>query len=92
MSAVTRRTLDGKNPNGWIPEQKISVAEAVRSYAWTAAYATFEENTKGSVTPGKLADFVVLSDDIFSMPPEQIERVEALCTVVGGKIVYRKAI
>ena len=89
-SAVTRRTLDEKNPDGWIPEQKISVAEAVKAYTWTSAYAEFAEDTKGTIAPGKLADFVVLSADIFNMPPEKIEKAEVVCTIVGGRIVYEK--
>jgi predicted amidohydrolase YtcJ len=89
-AAVTRRTLDGKNPGGWIPEQKISVAEAVKSYTWTSAYAEFAENVKGTISPGKLADFAVLSSDIFSVPPEQIEKAEVACTIVGGRIVYEQ--
>lgn len=89
-AAVTRRTLDGKNPGGWIPEQKISVAEAVRAYTSTSAYAEFAENGKGTISPGKLADFVVLSADIFNIPPEQIEKAEVVCTVVGGRIVYEQ--
>jgi predicted amidohydrolase YtcJ len=89
-AAVTRRTLDGRNPGGWIPEQKISVAEAVTAYTRTSAYAEFAEDIKGTIAPGKLADFVVLSADIFDMPPEQIEKVEVVCTVVGGRIVYER--
>ena len=65
-AAVTRATLDGKNPNGWFPEQKLTVAEAVEAYTMGSAYAEFQEKDKGSITPGKLADMVVLSDDIFS--------------------------
>src|SRR6266478_2212372 len=71
-AAVTRRTLDGKNPNGWIPEQKISVEEAVRAYTVGSAYAEFEDNVKGSVTPGKLADLVILSNDVFKIDPREI--------------------
>lgn len=90
-AAVTRRTLDGKNPGGWIPEEKITVKEAVKAYTWTSAYAEFSENVKGTIAPGKLADFVVLSADIFDMPPEQIEKTEVACTIVGGRIVYEKS-
>jgi hypothetical protein len=89
-AAVTRSTLDGKNPGGWIPEQKISVAEAVKAYTSTSAYAEFAENGKGTISPGKLADFVVLSADIFNIPPEQTEKAEVVCTVVGGRIVYEQ--
>jgi predicted amidohydrolase YtcJ len=86
-AAVTRATLDGKNPNGWFPEQKLTVAEAVEAYTMGSAYAEFQDREKGSITPGKLADLVVLSDDIFTIPPEQIRNVKVLKTLVGGKIV-----
>jgi predicted amidohydrolase YtcJ len=87
-AAVTRATLDGKNPNGWFPEQKLTVAEAVEAYTMGSAYAEFQESVKGSITPGKLADMVVLSDDIFSIDPAKIRDVKVLKTVVGGKIVW----
>lgn len=89
-AAVTRRTTDGANPNGWFPEQKISVREAIRCYTINNAYAAFEEKEKGSITVGKLADFVVLSDDILAIDPVKIESVEVEMTVLGGKIVYQK--
>src|SRR5205085_2159060 len=73
-AAATRRTLDGKNPGGWIPEQKITVEEAVRAYTVGSAYAEFAENVKGTITPGKLADMVILSDDIFKIDPVEIEK------------------
>lgn len=88
-AAVTRRTLDDKNPNGWIPEQKITVEEAVRAYTVGSAYAEFQENAKGTLTVGKLADFVVLSDDIFAVNPVEIRNAKVLTTVVDGKIVYQ---
>ncbi len=87
-AAVTRRTTDGANPNGWFPEQKISVREAIECYTINNAYAAFEENKKGSISVGKLADFVVLSDDILSIDPVKIADVKAEMTVLGGKIVY----
>lgn len=86
-AAVTRRTLDGKHPDGWIPEQKITVEEAVRAYTMGSAFASFDDAIKGSLKPGKLADFVVLSDDIFSIDPEKIRDVKVLATVVGGRLV-----
>jgi predicted amidohydrolase YtcJ len=86
-AATTRRTLDGKHPDGWTPAQKITVAEAVTAYTMGSAYASFEESEKGSITPGKLADFVVLSDDIFSMPPEGIEKVKVYLTIFDGKLI-----
>jgi len=89
-AAVTRRTTDGANPNGWFPEQKVTVQEAVEAYTISNAYAAFEEKEKGSITPGKLADFVVLSDDIFQIDPVAIETVKVEKTIVGGKIVYQR--
>jgi predicted amidohydrolase YtcJ len=87
-AAVTRATLDGKNPNGWFPEQKLTVAEAVEAYTMGSAYAEFQEKEKGSITPGKLADMVILSDDIFSIDPAKIRDVKVLKTFVGGKMVW----
>lgn len=87
-AAVTRATLDGKHPEGWFPEQKLTVAEAVEAYTMGSAYAEFQEKEKGSITPGKLADMVLLSDDIFSIDPVKIREVRTLKTIVGGKIVW----
>ncbi|MCI0708343.1 MAG: amidohydrolase [Ignavibacteriae bacterium] len=89
-AAVTRRTLDGATPNGWIPEQKINVKQAVRAYTIDNAYAAFEENTKGSIEVGKLADLVVLSDDILKIDPVKIENVLVDMTVLGGKIIWER--
>jgi predicted amidohydrolase YtcJ len=89
-AAVTRRTIDGRNPGGWYPEQKITVAEALSAYTAGAAYAAFEENLKGTLEPGKLADFVVLSADPLASPPEEIQKIEVERTVVGGKVVYSR--
>lgn len=91
FGAVTRRTLDNKNPGGWVPEQKISVAEAVKAYTWGSAYAAFSEKEKGSLDPGKLADLVVLSADIFAIPAEQIGDVKVMTTMVGGKVVFNRS-
>jgi predicted amidohydrolase YtcJ len=90
-AAVTRATLDGKNPDGWFPEQKLSVAEAVEAYTMGSAYAEFQEKEKGSITSGKLADMVVLSDDIFSIDAAKIRGVKVLKTIVGGKTVWDAA-
>jgi predicted amidohydrolase YtcJ len=87
-AAVTRATLDGKNPNGWFPEQKLTVAEAVEAYTTGSAYAEFQEKEKGSITPGKLADMVLLSDDIFTVDPAKIRDVTVLKTIVGGRVVW----
>lgn len=88
--AVTRQTRNGKNPGGWIPEQKISVEEAVKACTWNGAYAGFSEDTKGSITKNKLADMVVLSRNIFTIPPEEIKTAHAAMTLFSGKIVYRR--
>ena len=87
-AAVTRRTLDGKNPGGWIPDQKISVEEAVRAYTSTGAWAEFSEREKGTLEPGKLADVIVLSGDIFRIPPEKIWDAKVILTVAGGKTAW----
>jgi predicted amidohydrolase YtcJ len=89
-AAVTRATLDGKNPNGWFPEQKLSVAEAVEAYTMGSAYAEFQEKEKGSITTGKLADFVILSDDIFKIDPATIRDVKVLKTFLGGKLIWEE--
>ncbi|MGA7342088.1 MAG: amidohydrolase [Terracidiphilus sp.] len=86
-AAATRRTLDGKHPDGWIPEQKISVAEAVHAYTVGSAYAESQDDIKGSIEPGKLADFDVLSDDIFHLDPVQIANVKVVLTAIGGEVV-----
>lgn len=87
-AATTRRTLDGKNPNGWIPEQKVTVEQALRAYTEGAAYAAFEEKIKGSLAVGKLADFVILEKDITKIPLETIKDVKIINTFVGGKKVF----
>jgi len=87
-AAVTRATLDGKNPNGWFPEQKLSVAEAVEAYTMGSAYGEFQENEKGSITPGKLADMVLLSQDIFTIPSQQIRDTKVVTTILGGRVIW----
>jgi predicted amidohydrolase YtcJ len=87
-AAVTRATLDGKNPNGWFPEQKLTVEESVRAYTMGSAYAEFQDKEKGSITTGKLADMVIVSDDIFSIDPAKIRDVKVLKTFVGGRVVW----
>lgn len=88
-AAVTRRTLDDKNPNGWFPEQKLTVEEAVRAYTVGSAFAEFQEDEKGKIANKMLADFVILSDDIFKIDPVQIKDVKVLTTIVAGKVVYQ---
>jgi len=87
-AAVTRATLDGRNPSGWFPEQKLTIGEAVEAYTMGSAYAEFQEKEKGSITPGKLADMVLLSDDIFTIDPVKIRDVKIMTTWMGGKTVW----
>lgn len=89
-AATTRRTIDGKHPDGWVPEQKITVAEAVRAYTWGSAYASGEENIKGTLEPGKLADLAVLSADIFAIHPVQIETTRVDMTVFDGEAIFER--
>jgi len=90
-AAVTRATLDGKNPQGWFPEQKLTISEAVEAYTMGSAYAEFQDKEKGSISPGKLADMVILSDDIFKIDPTKIRDVKVLKTIVGGKVVLDRS-
>jgi predicted amidohydrolase YtcJ len=89
-AAVTRRTLDGKNPTGWVPEQKISVEEALRAYTAGNAYATFDEATRGTLAPGHQADVVVLDRNLFTLPADSLDQAHVRLTIVGGKVVYRR--
>jgi predicted amidohydrolase YtcJ len=87
-ASVTRQDHDASPPGGWMPDQKMSRTEALESWTLSGAYAAFEENRKGSITPGKLADFVMLSRDIMKVPPRQILDTSVTMTVLGGEIVY----
>jgi predicted amidohydrolase YtcJ len=87
-AAVTRQTLDGKNPGGWNPEEKITVDEAVHAYTVGSAYAEFADHKKGALGPGKLADVVMLDRDIFSIDPVEIEKARVVLTVMDGQIAY----
>lgn len=89
-AAVTRRTLDDKNPSGWVPQEKISVEEALRCYTKNNAYAGFQEDKLGLLKAGMLADFVVLSEDLLKIAPERIREVQVLRTVVGGVERYAR--
>lgn len=89
-AAVTRRTLDDRNPGGWVPEQKISVEEALRAYTSGAAHASFEESRKGVLSAGRLADFVMLDRNIFEIPAEEIRNVRVDMTVAGGRPVFAR--
>ena len=89
-AAVTRRTLDGKHPAGWVPEQKISVGEALQAYTVGNAYATFDEASRGTLAPGHEADVVVLDRDLFATPPDSLDQARVRYTIAGGRVVYRR--
>ena len=89
-AAVTRRTLDDKNPNGWVPEQKITVGEALRAYTAGNAFATFDETKRGALAPGYYADVVVVDRNLFALPAESLAAARVRVTIVGGKVVYEK--
>ena len=89
-AAVSRQTLNGKNPAGWFPEQKISVEEAIKAYTINGAYAEFMEEERGSIEKGKLADLVVLEQNLFHLPVEALSQVAVRMTIVNGKIVFSR--
>ena len=89
-AAVTRRTLDDKNPGGWVPKQKITVVEALRAYTRGSAYAGFDEANRGTLDIGMLADFAILDRDITTTPAEQLRTVRVMRTVVGGRTVFER--
>ena len=89
-AAVTRMTLSGQPEGGWFPDEKLTMEESIRAYTINTAYAGYEEHMKGSISVGKLADFVVLSEDLFSIEPRRIKDVEVAMTFVGGNLVYQR--
>ena len=90
QGAVTRRTLDGAHPGGWVPEQKITVEDALRAYTRGSAYAGFQNNKLGVLRAGMLADFVMLDRDLTKIAPETIAETRVMLTVVGGRVVYER--
>jgi hypothetical protein len=89
-AAVTRRTLDDRNPQGWVPAQRIGVEEALRAYTLGGARASFEEAEKGTLEPGKLADFVLIDRDLTRTPPESLRDAKVVLTAVGGQVVFER--
>ena len=87
-AAVTRRTLDDKNPGGWVPEQKVTVEDALRAYTYGSAYAGFDDAERGVLKPGALADFAMIDQDLTRIPPERIREARVVLTVVGGRLVF----
>jgi predicted amidohydrolase YtcJ len=90
-AAVTRQTISGEPAAGWFPSERISIEEAIRAYTYNTAYANFEEQIKGSVEVGKLADLTVLSKNLLRAPARELLKTEVIYTIVGGKIVYQRA-
>jgi len=87
-AAVTRRTLDDKNPGGWFPEEKITLEQALKAYTAGVAFAGFMEGRTGVLRPGMLADLTVLDHDLFAVPAESLTAVRVTATIVGGRIVH----
>ena len=87
---MNRTTIKGTPEGGWFPEQKISVEEALKAYTINNAYAAFEENIRGSIKPGKLADIVVCDRNLLKIDPKDILKTEVEKTIVDGKIVFEK--
>jgi predicted amidohydrolase YtcJ len=89
QNALTRQTREGEPPDGFVPHERISLEDAIKGYTLGAAYAGRREKTEGSIEPGKVADLIVLSQDLFKIEPNQIANTEVLLTMVGGKVVYQ---
>jgi len=88
VAAVTRQTLDGKNPGGWVPEEKITIEEALRAYTATNAYGVFAESTRGMLKAGYRADFVIFDTDLTTTAPDNIANARVLLTVSGGRVAW----
>ena len=91
QNAVTRQTTAGDPPGGWLPKERISLDDAIKGYTLGAAFAGHREKTEGSLEPGKVADLIVLSQDLFKIEPSGIAKTEVLLTMVGGKVVYQSS-
>jgi predicted amidohydrolase YtcJ len=90
QTAVTRQTSEGLPKDGFVPSQRLSVAEAIRGYTLGAAFAGFREKTEGSLEPGKLADLIILSQNLFEVDPHTINETKILTTVAGGRVVFQQ--
>jgi predicted amidohydrolase YtcJ len=89
-AAVTRQSTEGDPAGGWWPQERLSIADAIRCYTSESAYASFEETQKGQIAPGMLADLAVHSRDLLAIKPEEILQTETVMTVFGGRIVHEK--
>jgi predicted amidohydrolase YtcJ len=90
QNAVTREDDTGNPPGGWVGRQKVTLDQALAAYTRGAAYAEFEENSRGSLEPGKLADVIVLSQDLFKTDPLALHKTHVQITIVGGRVAYRE--
>jgi predicted amidohydrolase YtcJ len=88
QNALTRQTTDGNPPGGFVPKERISLQDAIRGYTLGAAIGGHREQTEGSLEPGKVADLIVISLDLFKIEPTEIRETQVLLTMVGGKVVY----
>lgn len=89
-AAVTRATLDGRHPEGWIPQERLPLEDALRAYTAGGAFAAFDEDRLGTLLPGKLADLVILDRDPFTTPPHELHRIRVERTIVGGRVVFER--
>jgi predicted amidohydrolase YtcJ len=89
QTGVTRQTSDGQPPEGFDPQQRLSVADTLKAYTLGAAFAGHREKTEGSLEPGKVADLIIVSQDLFKVDPSQLGKTEVMLTMVGGKVVYQ---
>jgi predicted amidohydrolase YtcJ len=89
QNAVTRETTKGEPKGGWIPSERISLADAIKGYTLNAAFAGHREKTEGSLEPGKLADLIVVSQNVFQVDPHELGKTKVTLTIVGGRVVYK---
>jgi predicted amidohydrolase YtcJ len=90
-AAVARETVDGANPDGWMPGQRVTLDEALTAYTRANAYGTFAEDRRGVIRPGMLADVAVLDRDIRAVSTDELRQAQAVLTIVGGRVVYRRS-
>ena len=90
QNAVTRQTTDGEPKGGWIPSERISLADAIKGYTLNAAFAGHREKTEGSLEPGKLADLIILSQNVFEIDPHHLVNTKVVMTIVAGRVVYEQ--
>lgn len=88
-TAVNRRTIDGKPPLGWVPEQKISMSDAMMAYTKAGSFSSGDENEKGTIATGQVADLIVFSQDLFSIDPMKIHETKVVMTILDGKIIHK---